>query len=177
MTRSWGSLLVLKKPATLCTLGYTCGCSYHWDKKQYMDSLFTIAPLHLDNFSVRLPGLSNLAHAHALQSVSHHIKAFGTRIVGVVGHMMPIANKCSFLLLIAVVACRYEMNMDPTTKPCQCQTHGWSRSGVTMTRHKGRTLFPTGVHIGKKPSPLHQLFLSHCHIAVWHQTHATGDAR
>ena len=36
-------------------------CSCQWDRKNHLANLFITAPLHLDSYSVRLAGLSNLA--------------------------------------------------------------------------------------------------------------------
>ena len=97
-------------------------CSCQWDRKNHLANLFTTAPLHLDSYSVRLAGLSNLAQVQAVQPLLHNIKGFGSRIVGVVGRTLPTIKSCTFLVLVVAVARRYELKMDPHTKQCQSKT-------------------------------------------------------
>ena len=139
-------------------------CSCQWDRKNHLANLFTTAPLHLDSYSVRLAGLSNLAQVQAMQPVLHNIKGFGSRIVGVVGRTLPTIESCTFLVLVVAVARRYELKVDPHTKQCQSKTRSRFRSGLSLTGREVRTLFPMVVQAGKLPSPLHQLFLIFCHI-------------
>ena len=139
-------------------------CSCQWDRKNHLANLFTTAPLHLDSYSVRLAGLSNLAQVQAVHPVLHTIKGFGSRTVGVVGRTLPTIEWCTFLVLVVAVARRYELKMDPHTKQCQSKTRSRFRSGLSLTGREVRTLFPIVVQTGKLPSPHHQLFLSFCHI-------------
>ena len=88
--------------------GQSC-CSCQWDRKNHLANIFTTAPLHLDSYSVRVAELSNLAQVQAVQPVLHNIKGFGSRIVGVVGRTLPPIKSCTFLLLVVVVARRYEL--------------------------------------------------------------------
>ena len=139
-------------------------CSCQWDRKNHLANLFTTAPLHLDSFSGRLAGLSNLAQVQAVQPILHNIKGFGSRIVGVVGRTLPTAESWAVLLLVVVVARRYELKMDPHTKQCQSKTRSRFRSGLSLTGREVRTLFPMVLQTGQLPSPLHELFLSFYHI-------------
>ena len=168
--------------ATLFSSGYICAfswpthhmgselqngqgcCSCQLDRKNHLANIFTTAPFHLDSYSVRLAGLSNLAQVQAVQPVLHDIKGFGSRIVGVVGRTLPTITSCMFLLLVVVVARRYELKMDPHTKQCQCKTRSRFCSRLSPAGREVRTLFQMIVQTGKLPSPLHQLFLSFCHI-------------
>ena len=130
-------------------------CSCQWDRKNHLANLFTTVPLHLDSYSVRLAGLSNLAKVQAVQPVLHNIKGFGSQIVGPVGRTLPTIESCTFLVLVVAVARRYELKMDPHTKQCQSKTRSRFRSGLSLTGRKVRTLFPMVVQTGKLPSPLH----------------------
>ena len=80
------------------------------------------------------------------------------------GHTLPTAGACSFLSLVVVVARRYELKLDELTKQCQSKTRCWFRAGVSLAGLQIHTLFPTVVHIGNLPSPLHHLFLSFSHM-------------
>ena len=80
------------------------------------------------------------------------------------GRTLPTIESCTFLVLVAAAARRYELKMDPHTKQCQSKTRSRFRSGLSRTGREVRTLFPMVVQTGKLPSPLHQLFLSFCHI-------------
>ena len=77
---------------------------------------------------------------------------------------LPTIESCTFLLLVVVVARRYELKIDPHTKQCRSKTRSCFRSGLSLAGREVRTLFPMVVQTGKLPSPLHQLFLSFCHI-------------
>ena len=80
------------------------------------------------------------------------------------GRTLPTIESCTFLLLVVVVARRSEQKMDPHTKPCQSKARSRLCSGLSLTGREVRTLIPMVVQTGKLPSPLHQLFLSFCHI-------------
>ena len=151
-------------------------CSCQWDRKNHLANLFTTTPRHLDRFSVRLAGLSNLAQVQAVQPVLHTIKGFGSRKVGVVGRTVPTAQSCAFSLRVCSCCSPVRAKNGSTQKAVPIQdaqprsfrvvTHG-ARPALTISNGGANRQI-----VLPPPSVISELLSDRIPL-VWDQAHAT----
>ena len=145
------------------------GCpSCDWNRKDWLAGLFLAVPFTLANHpKAKLAGFSGANQVFPLQPIMHNLKGFGTRICGVVGRILPTAEAYEFLWLLSSVAKRYTpADLPVESRQCAKLVRERFRDGISLTGREARVFAACAVVKGILPCPVHQLFLSYCHIVV-----------
>ena len=146
------------------------GCpSCDWKRSDWLARLFqTLVPFTLANHPKgKLAAFSGANQVVPLQPILHNLKGFGARICGVVGRILPTAEAYEFLCLLSSVAKRFTpADLPVESRQCAKLVRERFRDGISLTGREARVFAACAVVKGILPLPVHQLFLSYCHIIV-----------